>query len=342
MKYTCKITHDGSHFVASIPNSRSKGGGGYHPRRKDAELFDEYYVKAQREGISERNIASWIEENIMMERDISEWIPSERCRELLKNKKRSEHLRYKRYQGKLFLTNFNWYVTFTYDSKKETEESFVKRLKRCFSNFKCREDWRVVAVPEDGEENGRRHWHCFLRIPDGNMVGELFLNKAYSTKRKKYETWTDNTYFNKRFGNSVWKAINKSDLKHGGALRGYLLKYLRKSGNKMYYSRDLPHELVREIDTDTDVSCTYFNHGYKAVLFDSVVNKETDMPENACSLPVFPAERGDGFNIRNLMEKYGYPIFTNDRPLYVIMRELFYNLRRIKDGRFKLLPAPLT
>ena len=171
MIYNCKVTYDGSHYVASIPDSWGSGGGGYNPRKWDSILFDEYYQRAQAEGVSDGRIASYIEDNIRRDRDFVDWISSERCSQLLKNKKRSIHKRYKRYEGKLYLTDFNWYVTFTYDSLKETAESFEARLKKCFSNFKCRKNWRVVGVPEAGEENGRRHWHCFIKIPEGSMVG---------------------------------------------------------------------------------------------------------------------------------------------------------------------------
>ena len=313
MKYNCKVTYDGSHYVASIPDSWGSGGGGYNPRKWDSILFDEYYQRAQVEGVSDGRIASYIEDNIRRDRDIVDWIPSERCSQLLKNKKRSIHKRYKRYEGKLYLTDFNWYVTFTYDSLKETVKSFEARLKKCFSNFKCRKNWRVVGVPEDGEENGRRHWHCFIKIPEGSMVGELFLNKKFSTKRKKYETWTDNTYFNNRFGQSKWEAITKEDLRHGGALRGYLLKYLQKSGNRMFYSRDLPHELHVEVDTDTDVACTYYNYGYKSVLFDNVVKKVSSEELNSKYNHTFKYNRGDGFNVEKLIERFRYRIQTTDR-----------------------------
>ena len=306
----CKVTNNGSHYVASIPMTWGGHVGGYSPRRADSILFDEYYQKAQVEGVSDKRIASYVEEEIRRDRDIEDWIPSERCAELLKNKRRSVHKRYKRYEGKLMLTAFNWYVTFTYDDKKETPGAFEKKLKRCFSNFKCRKNWRVAGVPEDGEENGRRHWHCFLRIPEGAMVGKLFLNKAFSTKRKKYETWTDNEYFNKRFGNSVWKAITPADLCNGGELRRYLLKYLQKSGHKIFYSRDLPHELRVDVNTETDVACTYFNFGYKSILYNSVINKEPEekAESNDKYNYTFSVEKGHGFNVKELLEKYKYPI----------------------------------
>lgn len=306
----CKVVNNGSHYVASIPYTWSKAHGGYSPRREDSILFDEYYQKAQIEGISDKRIASYVESEIRRERDIEDWISEERCSELLKNKRRSVHKCYKRYEGKLMLTPFNWYVTFTYDDDKSTPEAFQKRLKKCFSNFKCRKNWRVVGVPEDGEEKGRRHWHCFIHIPEGMMVGKLFLNKAFSTKRKKYETWTDNEYFNKRFGNSVWKAITPEDLRHGGELRRYLVKYLQKSGHRMFYSRGLPHELRVDVNTETDVACTYFDYGYKSVLFNSVIDKDLKekVEKSDNNSYVFPVEKGHGFNVKELMKKYLYPI----------------------------------
>lgn len=47
---------------------------------------------------------------------------------------------------KASLTNFNYFVTFTYDSTFHTEESFKKKLKKTLSNFAVRKGWRYIGV----------------------------------------------------------------------------------------------------------------------------------------------------------------------------------------------------
>lgn len=267
---TCvKVRSDGYHMIASFPICGFSVSGGKREASEKSKLFDVYFSEAQQKGIPKRKICSYIKERICEERWILDWLSEEEILKFYKNKIRNLHRRISRYKNKLFLTDWNYYVTFTYDDQKETAESFEKRLKKCFSNFKVRNGWLVICVPEEGEENGRKHFHCLLQIPEGGMVGELVLRTKYSRKRRRTETWTDNTYFSERFGISVWKAINHDDLR-GNFLQGYLVKYLSKSGNKLFYSRGIPSELEMVIDTEKDVYAMFNNYGVKAILIDSL------------------------------------------------------------------------
>ena len=297
MEIRVKVTCDGNHFVGSLP--RSSSGIHYKKsyRSKKNELFNVYYLEAQKNGVSRSEIVEYISSCFMRDLDISEWLSNNEIEELLKNKKRNDHKRKKRYLNKLFLVDWNYYVTFTYDDQKETRESFSSRLKKTFSNFKTRHNWLVMAIPEEGEETGRLHYHCFLYIPEGEMVGNLFLQKKYSNKKRRMITWTDNSYFSERFGQSVWKAINRNDLR-GNSLKSYLVKYLSKSGNKFFYSRGIPTELDMIIDTDTDVFCTYNNYGLKVLLFDYLIFGDMNSKDfNLTDLLCFDRDMIYGYNI---------------------------------------------
>ena len=295
MELRVKVKSDGYHYYAHLPGTSSPSVGGRGYRSYKSQLFDKYFLEAQQNGIADKKIVSYIEDRIHEECDISDWLSKEECSHFYKNKVRNVHKRLKRYEDKLFLVDWNWFVTFTYDSDKETAESFELRLKKCFSNFKTRKNWLVMCVPEEGEEKGRKHFHCFIRIPDGCMVGNLFLNKKYSRKRRKLETWTDNSYFSKRFGISVWESIERNDLL-GGCLKSYLVKYLAKSGNKIFYSRGIPTEIDMVIDTEVDVADCFYNYGVKVLLFDCVFaekgNLSFSFDENAPSIS-FPGFRLD-------------------------------------------------
>ena len=267
MKLAIKVRPEGGHFIGCLPSTSRSGVHGKVERSKKSILFDQYYLEAQKMKIPKKQICSYIEDRFMQEQDIADWVSSEEVQALYKNKLRNIHKRIQRYENKLAWVDFNWFVTFTYDSEKETEETFVKRLKKVFSNFKTRHRWLVMAIPEDGSENGRRHYHAFIHIPDGKMVGELFKRKLWSQKKRRWTYVTDNTYFSKRFGYSVWKPINRNDLR-GNSLKGYLKKYLVKSGNRFFYSRGIPTEIDMVIDTEKDVFCTYCNYGMKVMLYD--------------------------------------------------------------------------
>lgn len=277
MELKAKVFNDGTQWIARFPTVSRSYGSGKHVRSEKAMLFDQYYLEAQKAKIPKKKISSYIEDRFCGEQDISLWLASDESRELLKNKQRNLHKRKKRYRNKLFNVPWNYFVTFTYDDAKETEESFVKRLKKTFSNFKTRHGWLVMAIPEEGEKTGRKHYHAFVYVPQGKMVGDLFLQKKYSEKKRKMTTFTDNTYFNQRFGQSVWAAINQEDLR--GGLSSYLTKYFEKSGNRFFYSRGIPTELEMMIDTETDIIATYYNYGVKAVLFDFFHKKVSDLSD---------------------------------------------------------------
>ena len=62
----------------------------------------------------------------------------------LNRKYRNAICRRTRLMRKVNLQEFNYFCTFTYDSKKHTEESFKKGLKTCFRNFCYRQNWKYV------------------------------------------------------------------------------------------------------------------------------------------------------------------------------------------------------
>ena len=71
---------------------------------------------------------------------------------------------------KASLTNFNYFVTFTYDSTLHTEESFKKKLKKALSNFAVRKGWRYIGVWERSPEKKRLHFHGMLHVPEDTIV----------------------------------------------------------------------------------------------------------------------------------------------------------------------------
>lgn len=143
---TVKVRSDGNHLYACFPCAQRPVRGRKSERSWKLDVFDHFYNEALQEKISPRKISSYVEDRIRAERDPSDWLFTEDVNCLYRNKQRNLHKRIQRYEQKLFLTDWNYYVTFTYDSVKETEETFVTRLKRCFSNFKTRHDWRVICV----------------------------------------------------------------------------------------------------------------------------------------------------------------------------------------------------
>ena len=183
----------------------------------------------------------------------------------LARKKRNLIARRIRLTRKANLQDFNYFVTFTYDGAKHTEESFKKKLKTCLRNFCNRKGWKYIGVWERSPEKKRLHFHGIFHIPEGTMPGILFELNDYNFKSHRRVTTTQNTYFNEHFGRCDFEKIEDKN-RNGDAL-AYLMKYLEKSGEKIVYSKGLPQFFISDI-MDDDVVCPYGLEDKKLLLFD--------------------------------------------------------------------------
>ena len=166
---------------------------------------------------------------------------------------------------KVNLQEFNFFVTFTYDGEKHTEESFKKKLQGCFKMMCHRKGWKYVGVWERSPEKKRLHFHGLFFIPDGAMPGELVEVKDYSPIKKKVQTTIQNTYFNERFGRSDFKTVDDRSML--GESIAYLTKYMEKTGEKMVYSKGLPQFFISDI-MDEDIVCPIGKEDKKLLLYD--------------------------------------------------------------------------
>ena len=197
--------------------------------------------------------------------------------EKIDKKQRNLWKRIKRFKRKVNMNQWTHFVTFTCDPKKHTQESFMKKFRKCLSNLHMRRGWKYMGVFEYGELNGSIHFHALIYIPEGEMIGALVKKREYSTKRKERRTRYANTFFDEYFGISDFQEINPVLLKRGGTLR-YLVKYLTKTGNKAVYSRGLPSEICKEL-SDNDIVGTYLDFVTKYVLWDDVLDWERDIKD---------------------------------------------------------------
>ena len=160
---------------------------------------------------------------------------------------------------------FNYFVTFTFDDKKHTEETFQKSLSICLQHFSSRKGWLYIGAWERAPETGRLHFHGIFYVPDGAMSGKLEEVRDYDTRAKRMRTIQQNTFFAERFGRNEFRSISHSS--ELPQMVQYLLKYIEKSGGKLVYSRGLYQYLVTDI-MDEDIICTYGEEGRKFILFD--------------------------------------------------------------------------
>lgn len=213
------------------------------------ELFDELYQKYLNKP-----------RRVKLELIAKEMLPYFKTEELsriyvnenIERKLRNLIARRIRLTRKANLQEFNYFVTFTYDGKLHTEDSFRKGLKNCLRHLVERKQWKYIGVWERSPEKQRLHFHGIFYIPEGTMPGMLLDVNDYNFNTHNRQITHQNTYFNERFGRSDFELIDDMD-KMGDAL-AYIMKYIEKSGEKIVYSKGLPQFFISDV-MDEDIIC---------------------------------------------------------------------------------------
>lgn len=226
------------------------------------ELFEELYQKSV--GMKKRERKAYVQREML-----PYFKDSISCRAFVENNFNRKHrnmiCRKTRLWRKINQQTFNYFVTFTFDDKKHTEESFQKALNTCLQHFSSRKDWLYIGAWERAPETGRLHFHGIFYIPEGAMSGKLEEVRDYDTRKKRMQTIQQNTFFAERFGRNEFRPIHHSS--ELPQMVKYLMKYIEKSGGKLVYSRGLYQYFETDI-MDEDIICPYGLEGRKFILFD--------------------------------------------------------------------------
>ena len=275
----CNIYNDGSHFIATPKLPGISHVVKRKPKTILDEDFDRYFLEAVSTFKSYKKQLEFIKEKILEEYGypgddlINTLVPY--IEKKYSAKIKNIQLRKKRFRRKAFLNDWNYFVTFTYDSEKQTEESFKTSLRKCLSNFHTRRNWRYMGVWERGEKDGRLHFHALMFVPEGEMVGEIYERKDYSERKHKTVITHENSFFFEKFGKNDFAKISRESLKRGNTL-DYILKYITKTNERIVYSRGIPGEFQDEINVDKDVYVTLMDFVVKYILFDNVYDDENE------------------------------------------------------------------
>lgn len=278
-----KIYHDGGHYVAQLRIKRTERRDySYRVREKKSIdiLFDGLFYEAMRAGLKDgkstgnKPMSEYIKAGLLnlfadfpdLDGFIEKGI-KKRLNNILHRKKR--------FRRKGFLNRWNYFVTFTYDDRKHTEESFRKKLRKCLSNLHTRRGWKYMGVFEYAPDTGRLHFHGLLYIPDGEQIGKIYEKEDYSTAQQKMQITHPNTWFEENFGRNDFEELTDMKLRHGNTIN-YILKYISKTGERIVYSRGIPTEIVKEVP-QTEVLCEFFDFVTKFVLADSAVDWQKDI-----------------------------------------------------------------
>lgn len=274
-----KIYNDGGHCVATKFYRSPFAHIGHNNERTDIDIaFDSLYAEAMKKGLrdgkSEKPLTELIKSEIVLlfpdYPDLDDFIADK-----IRRKRRNLAVRKKRFRRKANLNKWNYFVTLTYDDKKQTAETFRAKLRKCLSNLHTRRGWRYMGVFETAPSTGRLHFHGLLYVPDYEMVGKLNERRDYSTAQGKMQITHINDFFAERFGRNDFTAISESELKHGHTLE-YILKYIGKTNERIVYSRGIPTEIYKRL-TDNDIVTDFIDYVTKYVLFDDVVDWTKDV-----------------------------------------------------------------
>ena len=271
----CKVYNDGSSYIA-IPSGKIKG----KRRKRDFvpgvldELFDALYLQALKANVKRKDIPAYIKSGIL-ERYPEAWGVDDLIERNLNRVYRNLAARKKRFRRKAYLNKWNYFVTFTYSDELRDEESFRQGLRKCLSNLHSRRGWLYMGVFERAPDTQRLHFHCLMYVPDGQMVGEIYERRDYSTKQHKMQISHGNKFFESRFGRCDFASLSDAELRRGNTL-SYLLKYLEKTEERIVYSRGIPSEFYREISED-EIVCEMVDFVLKYILFDDVIDYDVDV-----------------------------------------------------------------
>ncbi len=226
------------------------------------ELFEELY----RESL---NLPKKQRKNHILKRMKKYFDSAEKAAEYvaanLERKTRNMICRRVRMTRKANLQQFNYFVTFTYDSNKHTEESFKQRLKETLSHYSSRRGWKYMGVWERSPKKKRLHFHGIFYIPNIDILGQKLERRDYSFSKHDMVTTYTFDYFERKFGRTDFEEIE--DNRHIGSALTYLMKYMEKTGEKIVYSKGLPQYFISDI-MDDDVVCTIGQEDKKLLLFD--------------------------------------------------------------------------
>ena len=284
----CRVVHDGQHYVASAPGKRPYANWQRRPKKPHEIAFRELYRGTKmglrqetadgvtyKAGMSNseqrRYILETLQDTFGAIEDWDRFLDREFERE-----RNNYFSRAKRFRRKAFLNTWNYFVTFTYDSEKASEDSFKARLRRCLSNLHTRRGWYYMGAFERSP-SGRLHFHGLFYVPPGEMVGDIYEREDYSTKTHRMQISHINTWFERRFGRNDFAPVSNDDIRRGPTL-DYVLKYIEKTGERIVYSRGIPSDFMEEIEYD-QCACEFYNFVRKWVLFDDWRTSVRTSPE---------------------------------------------------------------
>ena len=270
-----KVYNDGGHYVAKwidcVKTELRPQPRRVHHTEMD-KVFDYHYIAGVQSGLRKVALENYLADKLIEHfgevQNVFDYV-----RKRIKSTWHNLHARKKRFKRKAVMNKWNYVVHFTYDGDKVNEVEFEKKLRKCLSNLHTRHRWRYMGAFERAPDTGRLHFHGIFYIPEGQMVGRIYLKRDYSTAKHEMQEINCNTFFEQRFGRNDFEEVDEMAIRQGDVL-DYILKYIGKSNEKIFYSRGIKENIYIELDV-TDLACEMQGYFRRYVVFDDVITWET-------------------------------------------------------------------
>lgn len=254
-----------------------------HPRKKESskikyEEIEELLNKAYQSSLNfNKDMRVEVMKEYLLNHNLN--YSNEKIIKFIKSKEKSIYARMDRFRKKALNNEWNYFVTITYDDKKYNENSFKAKLKKCLANLHTRYGYKYMGVFERSKI-GRLHFHALMFIPQNEMRGEIIIKKDYSTEDKRMRVAHINSFFEERFGRNDFIEIDSKKLMKDKTI-DYLLKYISKSDESIFYSRGVATYHYLNL-SEEDIICSFGDFVKKYILFDEVLEYEDNKIEMRC------------------------------------------------------------
>lgn len=145
-----KVYNDGSHFIAMPPENFPRPKRRYKPKSKREESPDSPKAKfetaySESQSLPKRERKKYIKEKLQgtfpNEEHEKEFIESN-----IERKKINAAKRRVRLMRKVYLQEWNYFVTFTFSGELHTEETFKEKLRNTLKHMVSRKGWKLSLI----------------------------------------------------------------------------------------------------------------------------------------------------------------------------------------------------
>ena len=140
-----RIYSDGSHYIARAATHAKAPKRIQRDKTEIDDIFNMLYSDGIKSEMQDKELREFIKTNLEdcfpAFHDLEKYV-----NENVDRMNRNAWQREKRFRRKAYLNRWNYFVTFTYNGKKHTEETFRKKLRKCLSNLHTRRGLAMIAA----------------------------------------------------------------------------------------------------------------------------------------------------------------------------------------------------